>query len=220
MSRFRLAATTMLAVPLLVLSAAPGFAQTSTGMDAAGTSLDAITPPGIGVAPDQQASPKLPGSLSPAEKLELSAADGWIRITNAFDRSIPPNQCLDADVKGGGNGGRVIIWQCNPNSPQQWWRWHDNGWLENQRFPGQCLDADRDGSGNGIKVVLWRCAEVAWHRWGRGADYPRDRAIYNVYHYNNGDTVLDRDSNVPGNGAAVQLWRKNGQSQQWWGVQW
>ncbi|MFI6908206.1 RICIN domain-containing protein [Nonomuraea sp. NPDC050394] len=182
---FRLAATATLAVPLLALSAAPGFAQASARTDAAGTAAG-------------------------------SAANGWIRITNAFDRSIPPNQCLDADVEGGGgNGNRVIVWQCNGNSPQQWWRWHANGWLENQRYRGMCLDADRHGSGNGIRVMLWRCADVAWHKWLRGSD-PRDRAIYNVYHYNGGDTVLDRDANVPGNGAQVQLWRKNGQSQQFW----
>ena len=33
-----------------------------------------------------------------------------------------------------------------------------------------------------------------------------------------GNIVLDRDANVVGNGARVQLWQKNFQSQQWWNI--
>lgn len=30
-------------------------------------------------------------------------------------------RCLDADTNGGGNGGRVQLWDCGPWN-QQWWR--------------------------------------------------------------------------------------------------
>ncbi|MFD9949975.1 RICIN domain-containing protein [Nonomuraea sp. NPDC059023] len=190
MSRLRLTAT-MLAVPLLVLSAAPGFAQTSTGTGAAGATALRTHPVGL------------------------------VTFTSEFRDRIPANsnQCLDANVSGGGhNGSRVVIWQCS-NSPQQLWRWRPDGHLENQHFRGKCLDADaRWGGRDGTPLLLWQCNDNSpnqqfFNRPGTG-----DLALYNEAFHNGLSIVVDRDANVRGNGALVQLWRKNGQSQQWWTV--
>lgn len=131
-----------------------------------------------------------------------------------------PNQCLDADLNGGGvNGNKVQVWACNGSTQQEWVTNPGVGGgveLESAQFPGMCLDADVNGGGaNGTKVQLWQCNGQSQQSW---VSFPNDLAIYNVRFFNGGNTVLDRDINVPGNGARAQLWTKNFQSQQWWQV--
>ncbi|MFJ9434161.1 RICIN domain-containing protein [Streptomyces sp. NPDC101490] len=152
-----------------------------------------------------------PGLVPPAPQKVL---DLPVRITNDF-AARPTTQCLDVDANGGGNGTVVQIWQCNGTSQQRWYLWN-NGALESYRFPGKCLDADLNGGGrNGTKLQIWDCNNTPQQSWSHPAG---DRAIYNARFYNNGNTVVDRDANVLGNGARVQLWQKNFQSQQWWDV--
>ncbi|AZQ69946.1 MULTISPECIES: RICIN domain-containing protein [Streptomyces] len=138
---------------------------------------------------------------------------GVVRIASLYGRT--PGQCLDADANAGGNGTKVQVWACNGSGQQAWISW-DNGALESVRFRGMCLDADTNGGGrNGTRVQLWQCNGTAQQRW---FGFRNDLALYNDLFYNGGNTVLDRDTNVPGNGAQAQLWAKNFQSQQWWRV--
>ena len=135
---------------------------------------------------------------------------GWFVIRSLFGSGT---QCLDADSTGGGNGTRVQVWDCN-GSNQQLWFWADDLSVRNGLFPSMCLDADVNGGGaNGTRAQLWVCNGSTQQQWGV---LPNDVAIYNVRFFNNANTVLDRDTNVPGNGAQVQLWEKNFQPQQWW----
>ncbi|MFE6847040.1 ricin-type beta-trefoil lectin domain protein [Streptomyces sp. NPDC057686] len=137
-----------------------------------------------------------------------------VRITNDFAKR-PTTQCLDVDANGGGNGTVVQIWQCNGTTQQRWYLWN-NGALESYRFPGKCLDADLNGGGrNGTKVQIWDCNNSPQQSWSHPSG---DRALYNARFYSGGNIVMDRDANVLGNGARIQLWQKNFQSQQWWDV--
>lgn len=138
------------------------------------------------------------------------ARAGWFVIRSLFGSG---NQCLDADSNGGGNGTKVQVWACN-GSNQQLWFWADDLSVRNGLFPSMCLDADTNGGGaNGTRVQLWVCNGSTQQQWGV---LPNDVAIYNMRFFNNGNTVMDRDTNAPGNGAQVQLWAKNFQPQQWW----
>ncbi|MFB6826736.1 RICIN domain-containing protein [Streptomyces virginiae] len=152
-----------------------------------------------------------PGVAAPAPQRLLNQP---VRITNDFAKR-PTTQCLDVDANGGGNGTVVQIWQCNGSTQQRWYLWN-NGALESYRFPGKCLDADLNGGGrNGTKVQIWDCNNTPQQSWAHPSG---DRAIYNARFYGGGNIVMDRDANVVGNGARVQLWQKNFQSQQWWDV--
>ncbi|MEV4740655.1 ricin-type beta-trefoil lectin domain protein [Streptomyces sp. NPDC049555] len=148
-----------------------------------------------------------------ARALGPQAWPGVVRIASLYQPT--PGQCLDADANAGGNGTKVQVWQCNKSAQQAWISWGD-GSLESVRFRGMCLDADTNGGGrNGTRVQLWQCNGSAQQRW---YTYSGDLAVYNGLFYNNRNTVLDRDTNVPGDGAQAQLWGKNFQSQQWWRV--
>ncbi|MFG2181661.1 RICIN domain-containing protein [Streptomyces abikoensis] len=138
---------------------------------------------------------------------------GVVRIVSLYERT--PGQCLDADANAGGNGTKVQVWKCNGSGQQAWISW-DNGAVESVRFRGMCLDADTNGGGrNGTRVQLWQCNGTAQQRW---FGFRNDLALYNDLFCNGGNTVLDRDTNVPGDGARAQLWAKNFQSQQWWRI--
>ncbi|WP_171162940.1 RICIN domain-containing protein [Streptomyces sp. I05A-00742] len=148
-----------------------------------------------------------------ARTLGQGVRAGVVRITSLYGPT--PGQCLDADANAGGNGTKVQVWKCNLSAQQAWISW-ENGALESSRFRGMCLDADTNGGGhNGTRVQLWQCNGSAQQRW---FTLSGDLAIYNNLYYSGGDTVLDRDNNVPGDGARAQLWGKNYQSQQWWRV--
>lgn len=141
-----------------------------------------------------------------------TAQAGWVVIHSYYGSG---RQCLDADANTGGNGTKVQVWDCN-YQPQQLW-WAENGFLINGKFQTKCLDADTNGGGrNGTKVQLWDCNWQSQQRWWTRTN---DLAIYNERFLNNWNTVLDRDTNVPGNGARAQLWQKNFQSQQWWWIE-
>ncbi|MEU9555585.1 RICIN domain-containing protein [Streptomyces fumanus] len=139
-----------------------------------------------------------------------------MNITSDFAGRSHTNQCLDVDVTGNGaNGSKIQVWECNGSS-QQLWYWWDDYFLESARYPGKCIDADLNGGGaNGTRLQLWDCNGSTQQQFFR---YSNDLAIYNARFYNNGNTVVDRNATVPGNGAGVQLWQKNYQSQQWWSV--
>ncbi|GGV12251.1 hypothetical protein GCM10010260_58610 [Streptomyces filipinensis] len=62
---------------------------------------------------------------------------------------------------------------------------------------------------------MWGCNGTTQQQWYHPSG---DLAIYNVRFNNGNNTVLDRDTNVPGNGAQAQLWGRNLQSQQWWDI--
>lgn len=134
-------------------------------------------------------------------------AAGWLVLVNLYGEHT---QCLDADANGGGNGTIVQAWECN-DSPQQSWFYDSGGRLVNGLFSNMCLEAT--GGFNGAAVVLWRCDGAQQQKWIVLAN---DVYVYNSLYFDNGNTVLDRDSNVIGNGARVQLWAKNNQPQQWW----
>ncbi|MCX4625414.1 RICIN domain-containing protein [Streptomyces sp. NBC_01443] len=153
-----------------------------------------------------------PHGVTPAAPRRL--LNQAVRITNDFAKR-PTTQCLDVDANGGGNGTVVQVWQCNGTTQQRWYLWN-NGALESYRFPGKCLDADLNGGGNnGTKVQIWDCNNTPQQSWSHPSG---DRAIYNARFYGGGNIVMDRDANVLGNGARIQLWQKNFQSQQWWDV--
>jgi hypothetical protein len=151
-------------------------------------------------------------SRTPGSYTSQSIQEGPVRILSRYGSG---NQCLDADLNGGGNGTKVQVWQCNGSLQQRWYLWND-GSLENYAFPGKCLDADFNGGGrNGTRVQLWDCNGTPQQHWSHPVG---DLAIYNQAFYNNGNTVLERDANVPGDGAPVQLWTKNFLPQQWWDI--
>lgn len=136
-----------------------------------------------------------------------------VRIDSLY--TVTTGQCLDADATNGANGTKVQTWGCNGSAQQEWISWSDYS-IESVKFPGMCLDADTNGGGaNGTKVQLWQCNGSTQQQWFVRAN---DLAIYNEHFNNNLNTVLDRDTNVPGNGAKAQLWQKNYQSQQWWSI--
>ncbi|WP_128979420.1 RICIN domain-containing protein [Streptomyces roseicoloratus] len=152
-----------------------------------------------------------PGLAAPAPQRLLNMP---VRITNDFANRLT-TQCLDVDANGGANGTVVQVWECNGTNQQRWYLWN-NGALESYRFPGKCLDADLNGGGrNGTKLQIWDCNNTPHQSWSHPEG---DRAIYNARFYGGGNIVMDRDANVRGNGARVQLWQKNFQSQQWWDV--
>ncbi|GLW12637.1 hypothetical protein Misp01_77650 [Microtetraspora sp. NBRC 13810] len=173
------------------------------------------------VAEAPASAPTRPASLGPLKQSQLEVPGAanpinWVRITNRFSGRVHASQCLDVDINAGGaNGSKVQVWQCN-GSQQQLWFWWLDGYLESARFRGKCLDADLIGGGaNGTRLQLWSCngssQQVFWM-------YANDLAIYNERFYGGGNTVADRNATIPGNGAQVQLWQKNFQSQQWWSV--
>ncbi|WP_328622997.1 RICIN domain-containing protein [Streptomyces sp. NBC_00354] len=89
----------------------------------------------------------------------------------------------------------------------------------------QRLDVDANGGGNGTVVQIWQCNGTKVQIWDcnnspqQSWSHPSgDRAPYNARFYGGGNIVMDRDANVLGNGARIQLWQKNFQSQQWWDV--
>ncbi|MFJ9453538.1 ricin-type beta-trefoil lectin domain protein [Kitasatospora sp. NPDC101447] len=140
-------------------------------------------------------------------------ASGYIRIHSLYQ--VTPGQCLDADANAGGNGTKVQVWGCNGTTQQEWISWDDYS-IESVRFRGMCLDADTNGGGNnGTRMQLWQCNGSSQQKWFMRAN---DLAIYNQRFNNNLNTVVDRDTNVRGDGARAQLWAKNFQSQQWWQI--
>ncbi|MBM7773219.1 uncharacterized protein (DUF2147 family) [Actinokineospora baliensis] len=142
---------------------------------------------------------------------EVSATAEWIQIRSLYGSQ---NQCLDADLNGGGaNGTKVQLWDCNGSDQQQWLLDFENKQLINKKF-WACLDADLNGGGaNGTKLQLWTCNSSDQQKWLR---YYDDLAIYNGRFFNGKNTVVDRDVSHGGNGAKAQLWAKNFQPQQWW----
>jgi hypothetical protein len=148
-------------------------------------------------------------TFAEAAQPQLAPA-GWFRIRSLYGDG---SQCLDADVNNGGNGTKVQVWTCT-DALQQLWFWTDDKRVINRAFPTMCLDADTNGGGaDGTIVQLWQCNGSLQQQWGV---LPNDVAIYNDLFFNNANTVLDRDTNTPGNGAQVQLWTKNFEPQQWW----
>ncbi|WP_020129770.1 RICIN domain-containing protein [Streptomyces sp. 303MFCol5.2] len=82
---------------------------------------------------------------------------------------------------------------------------------------GQCLDGDADTIGtNGTKVQLWGChggSNQTW-LWAPAAGQP---VGYYTIQNARGNQCLDGDlTQIPANGAKVQLWACNGWSNQTW----
>ncbi|MFI1927978.1 RICIN domain-containing protein [Streptomyces sp. NPDC020377] len=82
---------------------------------------------------------------------------------------------------------------------------------------GQCLDGDADTIGtNGTKVQLWGChggSNQTW-LWAPAAGQP---VGYYTIQSARGNQCLDGDlTQIPANGAKVQLWACNGWSNQTW----
>lgn len=76
----------------------------------------------------------------------------WYHGSNNLVQSKDSNLCLDAYEKW--DGGRVHVWQCNPNEPNQQWSLDaTTGQLKHLTHQGFCLDADQ-ASG---KVSLYWC---------------------------------------------------------------
>ncbi|MGE7439337.1 MULTISPECIES: RICIN domain-containing protein [Kitasatospora] len=82
---------------------------------------------------------------------------------------------------------------------------------------GECLDGDTNTiPNNGAKVQLWACNGWSNQNWYWSPVPNKPVGYYNIQ---NGDgwQCLDGDTNtIPNNGAKVQLWACNGQSNQIW----
>lgn len=177
--------------------------------------------PAVAVA-ENRSQPEAVAEAITAERLTIAGAvangslavedvrAGWVRIRSLYGAQ---DQCLEAQAAGGGgNGTRVRVWTCDGTAEQDWFA-TDDFYLINGLF-SKCLDADVvGGGGNGTRLQLWDCNASSQQRW---FTFANDMAIYNDRFYNNGNTVVDRDVNVVGNGAPAQLWTKNFQPQQWW----
>ena len=60
------------------------------------------------------------------------------------------NKCLDANGQGTTNGTKVIIWDCNGQTNQQW-NVNSNGTITGVQS-GLCLDANGAATANGTKL--------------------------------------------------------------------
>jgi hypothetical protein len=68
--------------------------------------------------------------------------------------------------RGGGNGSKVQLWDCNGLTNQQWFGSDDLSVLIVNNGVARCLDGDVSrGGGNGSKVQLWDCNGLTNQQW-------------------------------------------------------
>jgi len=72
-------------------------------------------------------------------------------------------KCLGADGNGITNSTRVITWNCNASTSQQW-TFNSDGSITNQ-LSGLCLDAAGWGTGNGTLIQLYKCTAATNQKW-------------------------------------------------------
>jgi hypothetical protein len=126
-------------------------------------------------------------------------------------------KCLDADRTNTGNGAKVQIWDCNGWSNQTWnmsYNGNVRAWQFKSAFTGKCMDGDvYHNTQNGDRVLMQPCNGLDQQYWIWAVDTQNNHAYFiNVA----ADKVLDADRTNPGNGSRVQLWDRNGWSNQDW----
>jgi hypothetical protein len=125
-------------------------------------------------------------------------------------------KCLDADRTDTGNGAKVQLWDCNGWSNQTWnmsYNTNIGAWQFKSGFTGKCMDGDvYHNNQNGDRVLMQTCNGLDQQYWIWVADSSSLSHFINVA----ADKVLDADRTNPANGCPVQLWDRNGWSNQEW----
>jgi hypothetical protein len=73
------------------------------------------------------------------------------------------NKCLDASGRGTTNGTKVIIWDCNGQTNQQW-NVNSNSTITGVQS-GLCIDATGADTANGTKLQLYSCWGGTNQQW-------------------------------------------------------
>jgi hypothetical protein len=75
------------------------------------------------------------------------------------------NKCVDAYGRGTTNGTKVVIYDCNGGTNQQW-TLNANGSITSN-LSGLCLDVAGQSTANGSLLQLYGCAAQGNQRWIR-----------------------------------------------------
>ena len=106
-------------------------------------------------------------------------------------------QCLDNASSGVANGNKILLWKCNADAANQFWK-YDNGALRVHGNYNVCLDAKGStSSGEGRPVTLFACHGGANQRWTRYPD--------NTIRSDHDGQCLATAGGATANGSALQL---------------
>ncbi|MFD9565374.1 RICIN domain-containing protein [Streptomyces sp. NPDC059994] len=163
----------------------------------------------------------------------LAMAAGMTLSSSATASASPTNEfvnengnhCLAIDMAKEYQN-LAIMWTCNHNPDQQWYRadykGSDSGgdYYEIKNGYGQCLGTWEGATGNGTSVVGWDCngnPDQLWYFDTISSD-PRYSAIRNHAARANGDgnKCLAQYKGGSGDDAPVVIWDCNGHSDQHW----
>ena len=75
-------------------------------------------------------------------------------------------KCLDAYGNGTTAGTRVVVWDCNSGTNQQWIL-NANGTITGVQS-GLCLDVTGASTANSAKIELWTCTGQSNQQWKLG----------------------------------------------------
>ena len=72
------------------------------------------------------------------------------------------NKCLEIYGFNGGNGAKVVLWDCWGGANQKWYR---DGKQIRSVMNHKCLEIYAFNANNGAKVVTWDCWGGANQQW-------------------------------------------------------
>jgi len=153
-----LACTLTAGVTLVVVTATPASAATSTLRGAASNRC-------LDVAGASTAN----GARVDLWDCHGGANQQWT-TTASRQLQVYGNKCLDAYNHGTSNGTGAVIWDCT-GLPNQQWNVNADGTVVGVQS-GLCLDASGNGTANGTPLQLWSCNGQANQRWTTGSGTP------------------------------------------------
>jgi hypothetical protein len=145
------------------------------------------------------------GETAQFDNLSVTAVAGPPPPATGRLVGVGSGRCLDVPNQSTANGTRLVIWDCNGGSNQQWTQLA-NGSL--QVYGTKCLDVLNNATTPGSPVAIWDCTGAANQRWTVNADGTIVGAGSGL--------CLDVNGQGTANGTAVQIWTCNGGSNQRW----
>lgn len=122
-------------------------------------------------------------------------------------------KCMGLENGSNVSGTRVIQWDCNGHSSQDWnIIYQSSRWILVNQQSYKCLDVKGNSSANGAQLIEWPCnaADTAQ----RFLINPHSGDFYTIEHPGG---CVEVKSKSTANGALVDQWNCNGGSNQlWW----
>jgi ricin-type beta-trefoil lectin protein len=132
-------------------------------------------------------------------------------VTTPQFASAMSGQCLDDYHDSSTNDNPVVMWPCD-GSPGE--HWTVNG--QYIQINGLCLDVKQGGTANGSLVEIYTCHNGTNQQWNRGPAKSINSQTYYDYVNANSGTCLDGLAPGTANGTQIQIWKCNGDTQQYW----